>query len=156
MQGYNVKGVSLHLVVLLPTAFFKDRGRLWRQKQYKRHIKLKVWNLITFEVASVRQSDDHFPQSMDLINEKGGEVLLEALLGGGGGAIRRGQRHQAVTAPQVSLQSFLIGRLQAMKELFRLPTEVTVKAPVTPSTVEQKEGRKKTQPSGHFVHVIHI
>lgn len=45
MQGYNVTGVSLHLVALLPTVFFKDRGRLWSQKQhkrYKRHIKLKV------------------------------------------------------------------------------------------------------------------
>lgn len=84
-----------------------------------------------------------FQQSIDLINEKGGDVLLEALLGGGGGAIRGGQRHQAVAAPQVGLQSFLIGRLQALEELLRLPTEVTVKAPVTPATVEQEGGGKK-------------
>lgn len=31
------------------------------------------------------------------------------------------------------LQSFLIGRLQALEELLRLPTEVTVEAPVTPA-----------------------
>lgn len=144
MQVYNVKGVSLHLVALLPTAFFKDRGRLWSQKQYmryKRHIKLKPNHF--YQVASVRQSDDRFPQSIDIINEKGGDVLLETLLGGGGGAIRGGQRHQAVAAPQVGLQSFLIGRLQALEELLRLPTKVTVKAPVTPVAVEQEEGGKK-------------
>lgn len=45
-----------------------------------------------------------------LINRGGGEeVSLEALLRRGGGAIRGGQRHQTVSAPQVSLQSFLIG-----------------------------------------------
>lgn len=97
-----------------------------------------------------------FQQSIDLINEKRGDVLLEALLGGGGGAIRGGQRHQAVATPQVGLQSFLIGQLQALEELLRLPTEVTVKAPVTSATVEQEGGGKKPQSSGHFVPVIHI
>lgn len=110
---------------------------------------------MSHQVASVRQSDDRFPQSID--QEKGGGVLLEALLGGGGGAIRGGQRHQAVATPQVGLQSFLIGRLQAMEELLRLPTEVTVKAPVTPGTAEQEGGgKKKTSSSGHCVPVIHI
>lgn len=74
-----------------------------------------------------------------LINRGGGEeVSLEALLRRGRGAVRGGQRHQSVSAPQVSLQSFLIGRLQALEQLLRLPAEVTVEAPVTPATSSQR------------------
>lgn len=64
----------------------------------------------------------------------GGGSSLEALLRGGGGAVGGWQRHQTVPAPQVSLQGFLIGRLQALEQLLRLPAEVTVETPVTPET----------------------
>lgn len=83
-------------------------------------------------------------KSMD---QRGRSVSLEALLGGRGGAIWSGQRHQTVSASQVSLQSFLIGRLQALEQLLRLSPEVTVEAPVTPVTGSQ---RTKKQPSGHL------
>lgn len=64
------------------------------------------------------------------------EVSLEALLGGGGGAVGGRQRHQAVAAPQVGLQSLLIGRLQALEEKLCLPAEVAVEAPVAPGASE--------------------
>lgn len=43
------------------------------------------------------------------MDQSRGNVSLQALLGGRGGAIGGGQGHQAVSAPQVSLQRFLIG-----------------------------------------------
>ncbi len=81
------------------------------------------------------------------INQRGRSVSLEALLGGRGGAIWGGQRHQTVSALQVSLQSFLIGRLQTLEQLLRLSPEVTMEAPVAPATASQ---RTKKQPSGHL------
>lgn len=39
----------------------------------------------------------------------------------------------------MSLQRFLIGRLQALEQLLRLPTEVPVEAPVTPATASQRK-----------------
>jgi len=53
-----------------------------------------------------------------------GGVSPEALLGGRGGG---------VAAPQVSLQSLLIGGLQALEQKLRLPPEVDVEGPVTPA-----------------------
>lgn len=73
---------------------------------------------------------------MEAVSIRWEDVSLEALLGGGGGAVRCRQRHQAVAAPQVGLQGLLIGRLQALKEKLRLPAKVAVEAPVAPGASE--------------------
>lgn len=122
--------VNLHLVVLLPKVFLTDRGRLRRRTQQRtssvNHRRSRLYRKLQQCVVCCA----------DYQQVKGGGVSLEALLRGRGGAIGGGQRHQTVSAPQVSLQSFLIGRLQTLEELLRLPTEVTVETPVTPATAK--------------------
>lgn len=65
-------------------------------------------------------------------------VLLQTLLRGRRGAVRLGQRHDAVRAPQVRLQGLLIGGLQGLEQVLCLPAVVTMESPVAPGEGEGK------------------
>lgn len=67
------------------------------------------------------------------------EGSLQALLGGRGGAVRRGQRQDAVGALQVRLESLLIGGLQRLEQMLRLPAVVTMETPVAPRGEGEEE-----------------
>lgn len=70
-------------------------------------------------------------------------VLLEALLRWGRRSVRLRQRHDAVRALQVRLEGLLIGGLQGMEEMLRLPNVVTVKSPVAPEGEEPEAATVK-------------
>lgn len=95
MQRYNVKGVSLHLVALLPTAFFKDRGRLWRQKQHKRHIKIKSLKLNHFWSSGICQT---IRWSVSTINRPNRWERRGRLTWGFPGRRRRSDQRRAATS----------------------------------------------------------
>lgn len=59
-------------------------------------------------------------------------VLLQALLGRRRRTVGLRKRHDAVRAPQVRLEGLLIGGLQRLKQMLRLPTVVTMETPVAP------------------------
>lgn len=62
----------------------------------------------------------------------GRSFLLEALLRGRGRAVGLRQRHDAVGAAQVRLQGLLVGGLQGLEQVLRLPAVVAVETPVAP------------------------
>ncbi len=67
--------------------------------------------------------------------------LLQTLLGRRGGTVRLRQRHNAVRALQVRLQGLLIGGLQRLEQMLRLPAVVTVETPVAPAG--EDEGKQR-------------
>ena len=74
-------------------------------------------------------------------SKRASQFLLQTLLGGGGRAVRLRQRHDAVRALQVGLQGLLIGRLQRLEQVLRLPAVVTMETPV--ASTGEGEGRKR-------------
>lgn len=59
--------------------------------------------------------------------------LLQTLLGGRGRAVGLRQRHDAVRALEVRLEGLLIGGLQRLEQMLRLPAVVTMETPIAPT-----------------------
>ncbi|TNN50048.1 hypothetical protein EYF80_039726 [Liparis tanakae] len=93
----------------------------------------------TREPASLPEREKTRMQSRAPSTHRFTGAINAALLGGGGRAVRRGQRQDAVGALQVRLESLLIGGLQRLEQMLRLPAVVTMETPVAPGGEGEEE-----------------
>lgn len=103
------------------------------QNNIIKNMQVNLW-LITVNFGNLRinllQKNHYWNGWMEA--GKGRSFLLEALLWGRGRAVGLRQRHDAVRAAQVRLQGLLIGGLQRLEQVLRLPAVVAVETPVAP------------------------
>lgn len=66
-----------------------------------------------------------------------------------------GEGHDAVRTFQVRLESLLIGRLQGLEKMLRLPAVVAMETPITPMGEGGREGGGRQGQRSHAGHRRH-